>query len=403
MKKLVTVVLLFLVATCLIIEQKTKQEPKEKEVAYEQKEEKNEKRAIFISYLEYERYLEGQNEKKQKEEIDTMFKNMAQDGFNMVIAHVRSFSDATYKSDIFPISRHIKNDEKESPSYDVLKYMIDKAHQHNMEFHAWINPYRISNNTDIKSIEKENPCFELLNTNHVKVVHGKGIFYNPASSKVKELIINGVKEIIENYAVDGIHFDDYFYPDNTIDMVDYLEYQEQGGKMTLEEFHLDQVNDLIKRVYQTIKNHKKDLLFGISPEGNIENNYQLNYADTRRWASSSDYVDYLMPQIYFGFENERKPYLETVTMWNELITNDHVKLMPALAFYKVGSIDQNALSGKEEWIENDDVIKKEVLVSRNLKNYQGFALFRYEYLYNETKQTETTLKEVENLTSILKS
>lgn len=402
MKKLVTVVLLFFVATCLIMEQKMNPEPKEKDVAFEQKEIK-EKRAIFISYLEYERYLEGHDEKTQKKEINTMFENMAQDGFNMVIAHVRSFSDAIYRSKIFPTSKYIQNEKQESPTYDVLQYMIDVAHQNHMEFHAWINPYRISSNTDRKSITKDNPCYELLNTNHVKVIHGKGIFYNPASSKVKELIVKGVKEILENYAVDGIHFDDYFYPDNTIDMVDYLEYQEQGGKMTLEEFHLEQVNDLIKQVYQTIKNYKQDLLFGISPEGNIDNNYQLNFADTRRWASSTDYVDYLMPQIYFGFENERKPYLETVSMWNELITNDHVKLMPALAFYKVGSIDQNALSGKEEWIQNDDVIKKEVLVSRNLKNYQGFALFRYEYLYNESKQTETTLKEVENLTSILKS
>ena len=89
-------------------------------------------------------------------------------------------------------------------------------------------------------------------------------------------------------------------------------------------------------------------------------------------------------------------------MWNDLITAPDVKLLPALAFYKVGTEDQNAKSGAMEWIENDDIIKKEILVSRNLSQYAGFSLFRYDYLFSEDYYTQTTLKEIEHMNEIIR-
>ena len=399
MKKfLLVIVIIFLISTFFIVDKKLKDKSYGDDIVLNSNIEEH--RAIFISYLEYQSLLLGKDESSMKEAIDLMFENMQNDGFNMAIVHVRSFSDAIYESDIFPSSMTIVEKEGDKLPFDILEYMINSAHTKNIEIHAWINPYRIRNTDDISTISLSNPAYRLLNTNHVKIINDKGIFYNPASGVVLELILSGISEIIENYDIDGIHFDDYFYPDDSIDLVNYLNYKEQGGFLSLNEYHLEQVNKLVLEVYKLIKAKDQSILFGISPEGNIDNNYEMNYADTRTWASNSNYVDYLMPQIYFGFENERKPYLETVKMWNDLITTDTVKLMPALAFYKVGEIDNNALSGMNEWVLNDDIIKKEVLVSRNLSNYQGFALFRYSYLYLDDYYTETTMNEINNLLDI---
>jgi len=397
-KFLLVIVIIFLISTFFIVDKKLKDKSYGDDIVLNSNIEEH--RAIFISYLEYQSLLLGKDESSMKEAIDLMFENMQNDGFNMAIVHVRSFSDAIYESDIFPSSMTIVEKEGDKLPFDILEYMINSAHTKNIEIHAWINPYRIRNTDDISTISLSNPAYRLLNTNHVKIINDKGIFYNPASSVVLELILSGISEIIENYDIDGIHFDDYFYPDDSIDLVNYLNYKEQGGFLSLNEYHLEQVNKLVLEVYKLIKAKDQSILFGISPEGNIDNNYEMNYADTRTWASNSNYVDYLMPQIYFGFENERKPYLETVKMWNDLITTDTVKLMPALAFYKVGEIDNNALSGMNEWVLNDDIIKKEVLVSRNLSNYQGFALFRYSYLYLDDYYTETTMNEINNLLDI---
>ena len=108
-----------------------------------------------------------------------------------------------------------------------------------------------------------------------------------------------------------------------------------------------------------------------------------------------------MPQIYFGFFNSIKPFYETVKEWNSYIKTDTVKLIPALAFYKVGMEDKYAKSGFNEWIDNDNIIMREILLSRNLKNYKGFSLFRYENIFNEEIYTKTSIKEIENLKKIL--
>ena len=401
-KKIIVVALILVIASFFVIEKKqVEQEEKMVLANLIEEQDVNEKRAVFVSYIENGKYLKGKTVEEQKENLITMLDNLKSYGFNMMLFHVRSFSDALYESKIFPWSASVSSEEGVSPGFDILEFVIEEAHKRNIEVHAWINPYRIRNTTDVSSISEDNPAYAWLNTSHVKVIEDKGIFYNPASEKVRDLIVSGVEEIVENYDVDGIHFDDYFYPDKEIDWLQYLEYQNDGGTMTWDEFHLDNVNQMVKRVYEVIKKQDKNILFGISPEGNIDNNYEMNFADTKRWASEEGYVDYLMPQIYFGFENERKPYIETVEMWNDLITSSNVKLLPALAFYKVGLEDVNAISGSNEWIENDDIIKKEVLVSRNLSNYDGFALFRYDFLFDDSLQTTTTVKELENLQELL--
>lgn len=397
MKKFILLVVIFIVATFFIIGDKKEQAKLKEESTFL---EQNERRAIFISYLELNNYIKGKNAKTSKKNIDFILENMKNNKFNMAILHVRPFSDAIYQSEIFPTSQTVLNDKNSSPAYDILSYFIEEAHKKDIEVHAWVNPYRISNETNISNITKDNPAYKYIDTNHIKVIENKGIFYNPASDEVKTLIIRGIQEIVEKYDVDGVHFDDYFYPDQTIDLDNYQIYLAAGGKLSLDEYRLKNTTSLIKDVYSIIKSINKDVEFGISPEGNIDNNYSMNYIDTKKILSSPGYIDYIMPQIYFGFENETRPFLKTLNDWNDLIKTKNIKLLPALALYKSGQTDEYARGGKNEWINNTDVIKKQILASRNTSKYDGFSLFRYDYLFNPDKFNSNLIEEIDNLLSI---
>lgn len=366
----------------------------------EEKSEVTERRAVFISYIELGNYIRGKDVSDAKKTIDDMIKNVNNFGFNMIILQVRSFSDAIYPSTIFPSSRSVVNKEGDKLPFDILDYFIKESHKRSLELHAWINPYRISNITDVSIISKENPAYSMLDTTNIEIIGDKGIYYNPASNKVESLILEGIEEIIKNYDVNGIHFDDYFYPASlTIDEKEYNKALEADRGLTLQEFRLNTITSLIKKTYDLIKDYDKKILFGISPDGNIDNNYNSNYLDTRLFCSEKGYVDYLMPQLYYGFLNSTKPFEETVKSWNNLITND-IDLIPALAFYKTGNVDNYAKDGINEWIEYNNIIAREVMLSRELSNYSGFAIFRYDSIFGNNLTT-TSFLEKENLKDIL--
>lgn len=364
------------------------------------KEETLEKRAVFISYIELGDNLRGKNAKDMKKTIDVMLDTSKDFGFNMIILQVRAFSDAIYPSSIFPSSRSVVNKEGDELPFDILEYFIKEAHQKDLELHAWINPYRISNETDSSVISVTNPAYDMLDDSTAVAVLDSGIYYNPASSEVESLILEGINEIISNYDVDGIHFDDYFYPlSTTIDEEEYNDALSDNSSLTLQEFRLSIISSLVKKTYDLIKSYDKNILFGISPDGNIDNNYNSNYVDTRLFCTEDGYIDYIMPQVYYGFLNSTKPFEETIKSWNNLITND-IDLIPALAFYKTGNIDTYAKEGINEWIEYNNIIAREVMLSRDLSNYIGFAIFRYDSLFGNDL-TDTSFLEKENLKTIL--
>lgn len=351
-------------------------------------------KGVFISYIEYKKYLKDKNALDMKKEIDKMINTVKDYNINFIILHVKPFSDAIYESKIFPSSSSIVSEEGDKLPFDVLDYFIKKAHKNNIQIHAWINPYRISNYTDTSKISITNPAYKWLNTNNVKVIQDKGIYYNPASSEVQELIISGVAELVENYDIDGIHMDDYFYPDDTIDLENYEQFK---NTISLSDYRLSNTNKLVKSIYTTIKKIKPNVVFGISPEGNIENNYKNNYADVKTWITNEGYIDYIMPQLYYGFSNETQPFIPVINKWKDLITID-IDFMPALALYKVGIVDEYAKSGKEEWINDKDVITKQIKIINNMEKTAGYSLFRYSYLIEKNNDNlinqQLKLKEI---------
>lgn len=356
---------------------------------------KEETRAIFVSYIELNKYIKGNDYEISKRNIRKIIKNIKRLKCNTIILQVRSASDAIYKSNIYPMSLNIVNTEYDD-YYDVLDYFIKESHKSNVKVIAWINPYRIRTTCDKTTITEKNPAYKYLDTDIVYI--NNGIYYNPSKQETEDLIVKGVEEVL-NYDVDGILFDDYFYPDNNVDKKDYEEYIKNNEFIEEKDYRLNIVNKMIKRVYKTCKN--KNIKFGISPDGNIDNNYNKNYADVKSWLKSNEYIDFIMPQIYYGFYNSTRDYIKVTKEWENLIENKDIELYIALAFYKVGMEDKYAKSGFNEWIDNDNIIMREILLSRNLKNYKGFSLFRYENIFNEEIYTKTSIKEIENLKKIL--
>ena len=357
---------------------------------------KEEIKGVFLSYIEINKYIKNDNYEISKNNIKKIISNIKSMNLNTIILQVRSSSDSIYNSKIYPKSLYLVNNEYDN-YYDVLAYFIEEAHKYNIKIIAWINPYRVRTTENINNITDKNPAYKYLNTDTIYI--NNGVFYNPSKKEVTDLIIKGVEEVLE-YDIDGLLFDDYFYPNINIDEKDYQEYIKYNDYVSPENYRLEVINNMIKKVYKKCK--EKNILFGISPDGNIENNYTTHYADVKTWMSKEGYIDFIMPQIYYGFYNSSRDYINTLKEWENNLLNENIDLYVALAFYKVGQYDKYARDGKNEWLENDDIIMREILLSRNTKNYKGFSLFRYDNIFNQDTFTNNSVKEIENLKKIIK-
>ena len=357
---------------------------------------KEEIKGVFLSYIEINKYIKNDNYEISKNNINKIISNIKSMNLNTIILQVRSSSDSIYNSKIYPKSLYLVNNEYDN-YYDVLAYFIEEAHKYNIKIIAWINPYRVRTTENINNITDKNPAYKYLNTDTIYI--NNGVFYNPSKKEVTDLIIKGVEEVLE-YDIDGLLFDDYFYPNANIDEKDYQEYIKYNDYVSPENYRLEVINNMIKKVYKKCK--EKNILFGISPDGNIENNYTTHYADVKTWMSKEGYIDFIMPQIYYGFYNSSRDYINTLKEWENNLLNENIDLYVALAFYKVGQYDKYARDGKNEWLENDDIIMREILLSRNTKKYKGFSLFRYDNIFNQDTFTNNSVKEIENLKKIIK-
>lgn len=349
-------------------------------------------KGVFVSYIDYAS-LKGKEVKEQKNIINEMVNNVSYFGFNTVILQVRAFSDAIYDSSYFPLSSVMAYDEQ-GVLFDVLSYFIEKCNNKDILVYAWINPYRISNDGDKSKISKNASYYKWLDTNKIGV-YDNGIYFNPADSDVLELILNGVSEIVKNYKVAGVLYDDYFYPNDVIDMQNYEDYK---GELSLNSYRVNNISNLLKESYLRVKSINKDVLFGISPSGNVENNLNYEYLDIKN-VLKDKYLDFIMPQLYYGFNNQNKPYMKMLKEWSGLNVNK-INLYVALSLYKSGMVDTYAGSGKDEWVSNSDIIKRQVLSSSVVNDYSGFVIFRYEYLF-EIFDNDNLVSEVNGLQKIM--
>lgn len=353
-----------------------------------------EMRGVWVSYMELS--MENGSSKTQKA-FEDKFTEIAQkcreSGFNTLIVQVRPFCDALYKSNYFPWSHILTGTQGENPQYDALQIMCDICKENNLKIHAWINPYRVSSNETPKKLSDNNPY---IKNSEIGIKTDNGIFLDPSNETAQQLICDGVKEIAENYDVDGIQFDDYFYPteDESFDKKQYVAYIEKYGKensMSLDNWRMQNVNTLICKVYRTIKSVDSSVEFGISPQGNIGNNDGL-YADVKSWCTCKGFADYICPQIYFSLENPALTFEDCLNSWTSLDFDENVKLYVGLGGYKAG----NGEYDEETWLLSDSILADEYDILRNNKSVRGFMLYSYNSLEDDTAK-----KEINNLINAL--
>ena len=344
-----------------------------------------EMRGVWVSYIE----LDMQNETDKSEaSFREKFKNIAINsknaGFNTLIVQFRPFCDALYDSKFFPYSHILSGKQGVNPGYDALEVMCEVCSQLDLDIHAWVNPYRISTDSTPQALSETNPY---VIDNEIGEETENGIFLNPANKMARNLIIDGVTEIVRNYDIDGIQFDDYFYPtqDSDFDDTEYSEYVETVGEMncmSIDNWRLANVNTLICDTYRAIHKISDDVEFGISPQGNIDNNAQI-YADVKTWCICKGFVDYICPQLYYSLDNPALTFEDSLTAWSELDINKSVKLYVGLAGYKA-----NSDADEGTWLYSNNILADEYKTAVNNEKVSGIMLYSYSALKDENAGTE---------------
>ncbi|MBP3888057.1 MAG: family 10 glycosylhydrolase [Cellulosilyticum sp.] len=303
----------------------------------------NDMRAVWISTVYNLDYPSTKNNvtAQQNEFIEKLDKLQAM-GINTVVVQVRPKADALYASSINPWSDVLTGTQGKNPGYDPLAFMVQAAHARGMELHAWLNPYRVTTSgTDLTALCASHPA--RLNPLWI-FMYNNAIYYNPEVEGVKQHIVDTVKEIAMNYDVDGIHFDDYFYPSN------YPLPQGETKDGMVANARREAINDMVCRVSSAIKTvnntYGKDIKFGISPPGiwknkvsdatgsntNGRESYYALFADTRTWIQN-DWIDYVVPQIYWNIGHSKADYATLVKWWSNEVFGTNVKLYIGQGIY----------------------------------------------------------------------
>jgi len=336
---------------------------------------------------------------KQKEDFLKLLDYYQSLNFNAVIVQVRTAGDAFYPSNLAPWSKYLTGKEGKKPdtNEDPLSWMIWQAHQRGMEFHAWLNPYRAT--FDLKT-ELLSPDHDFNKHPQWMLKYGPKYYYDPGIPEVKAHLTKVIREVVSNYDVDAIHFDDYFYPykiPNTAfpDKRSFEKYKKAG--QGIEDWRRENVNDLVRMVHSAIKEIKPWVQFGISPFGVWRNqdkdpmgsptqagqtNYDDLYADPITWMKQG-WIDYLIPQIYWSMDYELASYRKLNDWWSN--NNYNTKIYVGNGPYK---IRENA---DKSW-DNPREINTQISYTRTLPNIHGNAFFSAKSLFAKNKDVANLLK-----------
>lgn len=331
------------------------------------------------------------NPEVQKQEFIEILDKLKSLNINAIFVQIRPSSDALYKSHINPWSEYLTGKQGKDPGYDPLQFMIEETHKRNMEFHAWLNPYRVTTQgTDLNELLPNNPA--RIKPEWV-LEFDNSLFYDPENPEVIEYVAVTVYEIIKNYDVDGIHFDDYFYPYN----YPLPEGEDRDGEVANN--RREAVNNLIRLVYKVIKSTKPSVQFGVSPFGiwknkssdtigsdsnNLESYYDV-YMDTLTWIDEH-IVDYIAPQTYWTTDNNNSNYEVMVSWWNDVVKDSGVRLY----------IGQNISD-----LDIANEIERQIEINREYENVSGNILFSANNIMDNTDNVVLQLKEAYNCKAIL--
>ena len=269
---------------------------------------------------------------EQMDELKSMLDSLKYVGMNALFFQIRTECDALYDSQIEPWSYWLTGEQGTAPNpyYDPLKFVIDESHKRGMELHAWFNPYRAVKNIGAYKQSED----------HVSALHkdwliksGDYEMLDPGLSEVREHIKSVMKDVLTRYDIDGIHFDDYFYPYTPITNEDSLTFAKYNHGITdIDDWRRDNINLLMAEIYGIIQSNKPKVKFGISPFGivlnkyagtNGFNSYDILYCDPLNWLENK-IVDYITPQIYWEIGHSKADYLKLLPWWAEVTNERHL-------------------------------------------------------------------------------
>lgn len=337
-------------------------------------------KAVWLAYLDIDEMIKNASESAFRQRIASEYDKIISLGCNTVYVHVRAFGDAYYYSSIFPFAASYADRAGVMPPYDPLKIMIDEAHSRGLSFHAWVNPMRTTSDDRFEEIDSSyilKQWYDSDATNGTFLVYDRSTDYywlSPAYPAVRALICAGISEIVSNYNVDGIHIDDYFYP-TTSSSFDKTAFEASGEKDRAS-WRRSVVSSLVKEIYSTVKACNGTVLFGVSPQGNLENNRDSLYADVALWCSQPGYLDYVVPQIYYGF-SDKLPFDTAVKQWKDTVAYSGIKLICGIAAYKVGV--------NTEW-SSGRILSDETDYSKS-SGYDGVAYYRSGSLFGSASSS----------------
>ncbi|MGI6744223.1 MAG: family 10 glycosylhydrolase [Eubacteriales bacterium] len=367
----------------------------------------SEMRGIWIATVANIDYPEKPTTDKRalQNQLDDIIENVISSGANTVLFQVRPSSDALYQSKLFPVSEFLTGEQGgDLPGgFDPYGYLVEEGHRQGLRVYAWINPYRIttgtaeSPKTDVNALDKSNPA-RIHPEWTIAYADGR-LYYDPGLPEVRELIVSGVRELVENYETDGVIFDDYFYPYpvKNADFDDDATYIKYGGITRLEDWRRENVNILVRDCYAAIKEINPACEFGIAPFGIWQNDngsnggsktsgfdsYSLIYSDPVAWIKGG-YLDFIAPQIYWQFTTSVARFDVLVRWWNAVMSgHESVKLYITHAAYRA-----------PEWDTGE--IPQQVEFARSERSYCGSIMYGYGAIKNNDNGVKDKLLSVWN-------
>ena len=361
----------------------------------------NEFRGVWVAVVENIDFPRHKTAAEFRKDFRVMVDKIAAAGFTAVIFQIRSNCDALYPSKLAPYSRWLSGKEGVGiRNFDPLSFMIAECHKRKLEFHAWLNPYRVCNATPMsknaylktlspKNFARKNPQWVIAQRN------GKNLrlFLDPGVPQVVAHLTSIVSEILLKYPVDAIHFDDYFYPYEQLTNEDEISFRRFNyQKLSKANWRRNNTRTLIASVKRTVadfnKKYRRKVVFGVSPFGiwgnakNFRNgsltdgkeSYSILYADTRRWVKER-LVDYIVPQIYWHFDHDTAAYAALTDWWCRTVRGTGVKLYIGHGAYRDGAIF---------WGNNELV--NQVRYNRMRKEISGSAFFSYRSLFGAKRK-----------------
>ncbi len=322
-----------------------------------------EMRGVWMTTVDNKDIGKHKNAESFKREFISKLDRLAAYNINTLVFQVRPSGDAFYPSKINPWSRHLTGVEGQGiPGFDPLKFMIGECRRRNIEFHAWLNPYRVIGKTHmsksayLRTLPYSN--FARRNPNMVLAAPLKNggiqLFLNPGEPAVRQHIVNTVAEIVRNYPVDAIHFDDYFYPYAQVGNADIQTYRRYGRGQKLAQWRRDNVTTVLRQLRNTIRiysiKQRRHIQFGLSPFGIWANkkslasgsltlgneSYFSEYADTRKWMRENIF-DYIVPQIYWEFGHSAASYSAVADWWAAQAKASRTRLYIGIGLYRLGT------------------------------------------------------------------